>query len=582
SDKDRKTEDLVRVVLVKLLDRIHNMRTIQFMPSEKQFEKATETLLVYAPMADAFRLDKLGEQLRRLALEVLDPEARDEMNQELKTRMQLISDYQSTKILDLIKEKLNQNQTECLRMNFIPPSYNEIYEAMDIYPYELTDNLRIQMVMEDKTGETEDAWKVRMRNMLNVLAQSLQFEGEKFVLQTIAENSAEQKIEAVLHFEKDGISRRQISVHMIGRKTYIAENASLLDLFTRLQRDFGNRTDWQISALRNISNIRKNYKKSKGKDLDLFFETVGGQKIVFDKKGNPIFLPLKATLFDALWMMYGEDVLRSTEVYVKEGEGIVTVRREDFGKQLNDRAQIKGLEVWILNIAEQPHVLPTDIQNSYVSRVRGELIDYIENKQAQPENARENIIDYGYRFIRSHYNDVWDHLKREEYFQQTIHAFVNISPSLVHHIYEQVYPTIEDLAYAVGSGRIKKSLYHRLIKEMIKYRDECIYIALGTIDYPSKAHLIPQILAEYKLLPLKHEEDMYRDPYKEVTNNYQMWFHPSQLGEQTESKLEELIGRFEKEGFNITADRNSYKALPVDYGQLPPVELVADGLLEVI
>ena len=65
----------VRVVLIKLFDRLHNMRTIQALPGDKQQQKANETLIVYAPLANRLGIWRLKSELEALALQVADDEA---------------------------------------------------------------------------------------------------------------------------------------------------------------------------------------------------------------------------------------------------------------------------------------------------------------------------------------------------------------------------------------------------------------------------------------------------------------------------------------------------------------------------
>lgn len=62
----------VRVVIIKLFDRLHNMRTIQAMPLYKQEQKSEETLAVYAPLANRLGIWRLKNELEALSLEVLD------------------------------------------------------------------------------------------------------------------------------------------------------------------------------------------------------------------------------------------------------------------------------------------------------------------------------------------------------------------------------------------------------------------------------------------------------------------------------------------------------------------------------
>ena len=66
----------MRVILVKLADRLHNMRTIRSMRADKQLQKARETMDIFAPLAGRMGMQWMREELEDLAFKVLNPEAR--------------------------------------------------------------------------------------------------------------------------------------------------------------------------------------------------------------------------------------------------------------------------------------------------------------------------------------------------------------------------------------------------------------------------------------------------------------------------------------------------------------------------
>ena len=76
----------IRVIIIKLADRLHNMRTLEYMVPAKQQEKARETMDIYAPIAQRLGISKIKVELDDLSLKYLQPEVYQQLVQDLNER----------------------------------------------------------------------------------------------------------------------------------------------------------------------------------------------------------------------------------------------------------------------------------------------------------------------------------------------------------------------------------------------------------------------------------------------------------------------------------------------------------------
>ena len=83
----------IRVILIKLADRLHNMRTLKYMSPEKQKEKARETMDIYAPIAQRLGISKIKIELEDLSLKYLEPEAYYDLVEKIALRKSVRDEY---------------------------------------------------------------------------------------------------------------------------------------------------------------------------------------------------------------------------------------------------------------------------------------------------------------------------------------------------------------------------------------------------------------------------------------------------------------------------------------------------------
>lgn len=118
----------IRVIIIKLADRLHNMRTLEYMSEAKKKEKALETLEIYAPLAHRLGMSKIKWELEDLSLRYLDPDGYYDLVEKVSKRRKEREEY----INRIIKE-LDKNLEEMhIRRDISgrPKNFYSIYKKM--------------------------------------------------------------------------------------------------------------------------------------------------------------------------------------------------------------------------------------------------------------------------------------------------------------------------------------------------------------------------------------------------------------------------------------------------------------------
>ena len=136
----------IRVIIIKLADRLHNMRTLQYMRPEKQLEKAKETMDIYAPIAQRLGISKIKTELDDLALKYSQPEVFNDLVKQINAR--------KTEREEFVQQIVDEVSTHMKNANIDAEVNGRVKHFFSIYK---------KMVNQDKTvDQIYDLFAVRI------------------------------------------------------------------------------------------------------------------------------------------------------------------------------------------------------------------------------------------------------------------------------------------------------------------------------------------------------------------------------------------------------------------------------------
>lgn len=139
----------VRVIIIKLADRLHNMRTLSHKSREKQLKIARETLEIFAPIADRLNMGRLRVELEELAFSYLEPETFKKLQQELKNRVGK-SEKRLRKVRRDVDRTLDKEKIPHImdgRIKSVYSLYKKLRKVPDIN--DIYDLIALRIIVED-------------------------------------------------------------------------------------------------------------------------------------------------------------------------------------------------------------------------------------------------------------------------------------------------------------------------------------------------------------------------------------------------------------------------------------------------
>lgn len=405
--------DDIRVILIKLCDRLHNMRTLGSMRQDKMLKIASETLYIYAPLAHRLGLYEIKSELEDLSLKFSQPNVFNEIQAKIEANK-----VEAQKYIDRFVETVKVHLREAIDFDFtIKSRFKSVYSIYSKMqrkgvPFEeIYDLYAIRIILETRMGrEREDCWYVysvisrlyrpnpkRLRDWITVPK-----ENSYEALHTTVLGLSGKWVEVQIRTRRmDDIAEKGIAAHWKYKENGQAEDF-LLDWIGQVREILRNPNLNALEALREFkANLQPN---------DVF---------VFTPKGEMIRLPMRSGVLDFAYKIHSN------------------IGDQAIGAKVNN--QVVTLD-YTLRPGDQVEILTSRKQ-----RPQREWLRHVKTPRAKEhikkalQRQRRDIIEQGRRLF------LW---RASQYNVDEKHPFM----------YELLayfrYPTIDDFMYALGSHKI--------------------------------------------------------------------------------------------------------------------------------
>ncbi len=282
----------IRVLIIKLADRLHNMRTISSLRQDKQIRIAKDTLEIYAPLAHRLGMNAIKWELEDLSFSVIEPKIYSEIVKLVADRAPLRDQYLTT-VIEQVKQDLAENKIKATVYGR-PKHYYSIYQKMMVRGrdfYDIYDLVGLRVLVDTKR---------ECYDVLGVLHARWKPLPGRF---------------------KDYIAMPKFNLYQSLHTTVLGPGGKPVELQIRThemhkQAEYGVAAHWrykegksagdEINWVHSISEWQKETEDS-GEFLDTFTEEIAKNEVfVFSPKGDVIALPAGSTPVDFAYAIHTE------------------------------------------------------------------------------------------------------------------------------------------------------------------------------------------------------------------------------------------------------------------------------------
>lgn len=411
----------IRVILIKLADRLHNMKTLFALPLSKQKRIASETLEIYAPLAYRLSMFELSGYLEDLCFAYLQPKEFKWLKDNVKKRYQERKEYVK-RITPAVKEELNKNQINIVEINSRAKRYYSLYKKLQRYDMNLDqiyDLVAIRCIVKNLSdcyttlGIIHGRWLPLLSRIKDYIAMP-KANGYKSLHTTIF-GPEQQLIEIQIRTQE----MHQEAEYGIAAHWAYHQNKGTLEYKSR-QATLANQKE--LAWVKKLQTWQSNLQKPKEFMNILKTELLEDQVLVLTPKSQIIELPKGSTPIDFAYKIHSD--IGNSCVGAKVNKKIVPL---DIKLKTSDIVEIlvqknkKPSENWLefIKTSQARHHI-----KNYLRRKHNRLIKPVPAKtefKILVENRVGILKDIANVISRVHIN-ITDHQSRSENFGDNFHV----------------------------------------------------------------------------------------------------------------------------------------------------------------
>lgn len=417
----------LRVLLIKLIDRLHNMRTLEYHKRDSQIRIARETIDIYAPLANRLGIHWLQVELEELSLKYLEPEDYMALKNKLDTIAKEKDEY-INQVIDQIQAKVAEAGIKAEIKGRIKHIYS-VYQKLKrqgISLENIYDVLGVRVLVTtvgecyETLGIIHSMWKPIQQRIKDFIAMPKPNKYQSLHTTVFGPNGERIEIQ-IRTFEMDFIANEGIAAH------WLYKDYSKIKDQPRLKDQQGHELSWLRRLLESQKELKDPHEFLQSVKLDLYPEDV----FVFTPRGEVLQFPLGATPLDFAYSVHTQ--LGNQCSGAKVNGQIVKLNYE-----------LKSGDVIEILRSPKQHPSKDWLRIAKTSRARNKIQNWLRTQE------REQSIALGREMVEKKF--------------KSLHIAKDVD--LEHLARELSFKAVEDLYASIGFGRTSvNQVIHKVMPE---------------------------------------------------------------------------------------------------------------------